>query len=379
MTDENTSKSMSEKPKSDQVEDAVIIDTQAQTPAKPAKTGILWFFTGINLLLVLTLGAGAYWYWMQTQQIQSERENDLVQLESVVNSLQRSQTQTQNDLQDSINNNAQSLESLLAQVVNNSAIDEALQKQIAELSGRRPSDWLLAEANYLVTMAGRKLYLEQDVRTSVTLLQEADARLQDLDDPSLLPIRALIATDIQTLQQINPVSTTSLALAITGLLPQVSQLPLDNLKLPEPQVEESLELTDDVADWRDNLRNVWRSIAKDFITVTPVNKPLEPYLAERQQWLIEQQLKHALTQAKSAALDEQFTLYQGSLQEALALVIEHYKLDETAVEQFINALQQLQNTSFERKYPEQLQAQPALRDAIERRLERQFNNRDDVL
>jgi len=83
-----------------------------------------------------------------------------------------------------------------------------LERQISELSGRRPSDWLLAEANYLVNMAGRKLFLENDIGTSMTLLAEADARLEDLGDPSLLPIRALIASDIQTLQQVNPVSTT---------------------------------------------------------------------------------------------------------------------------------------------------------------------------
>jgi uroporphyrin-3 C-methyltransferase len=383
MTDENTSQSMSKNKESNQVEDAVVINsTHTETP-KRVKTGALWFFTVVNFLIILGVAGAGYWYWMQTQEVESSEQQQIVQLESKIDRLSQAQQQAESaitrSITDSKNTTSQSIDNLLSQVLENSATDQALQKQIAEISGRRPSDWLLAEADYLVTMAGRKLYLEKDIRTSITLLQEADARLIDLNDPSLLPIRALIATDIQSLQQINPVSVTSLALAITGMLPQVSSLPLDTLKLPEPPSDESLALTDNVSDWRSNLSAVWHSIVEDFITITPVDKPLEPYLAERQQWLIEQQLKHALTQAKSAALDEEFTLYQTSLQEAVSLVVEHYKLDEIAVEQFITALQQLQNTNFERDFPKQLGAQAALRDAIERRLMRQFNNREDVL
>lgn len=379
MTDENTSQSMSKNTESNQVEDAVVINsTHTQTP-KRVRTGALWFFTILNFLLILGIAGPGYWYWMQSQEAESTETQKITQLDRKIDRLTQAQQQAERTLRETKDANAQAIDKLLSQVLDNSATDQSLQKQIAEISGRRPSDWLLAEADYLVTIAGRKLYLEKDIRTSITLLQEADARLIDLNDSSLLPIRALIATDIQSLQQVNPVSVTSLALAITGMLPQVSSLPLDTLKLPEPPKDESVTLTDDVSDWRSNLSAVWHSIVEDFITITPVEKPLEPYLAERQQWLVEQQLKHALTQAKSAALDEEFTLYQSSLQEALSLIVEHYKLDEIAVEQFINALQQLQNTNFERNFPNQLGAQAALRDAIERRLVRQFNNREDAL
>lgn len=379
MTDENTSQSMSKNTESNQVEDAVVINsTHTQTP-KRVRTGALWFFTILNFLLILGIAGPGYWYWMQSQEAESTETQKITQLDRKIDRLTQAQQQAERTLRETKDANAQAIDKLLSQVLDNSATDQSLQKQIAEISGRRPSDWLLAEADYLVTIAGRKLYLEKDIRTSITLLQEADARLIDLNDSSLLPIRALIATDIQSLQQVNPVSVTSLALAITGMLPQVSSLPLDTLKLPEPPKDESVTLTDDVSDWRSNLSAVWHSIVEDFITITPVDKPLEPYLAERQQWLVEQQLKHALTQAKSAALDEEFTLYQSSLQEALSLIVEHYKLDEIAVEQFINALQQLQNTNFERNFPNQLGAQAALRDAIERRLVRQFNNREDAL
>ncbi|WP_371194765.1 uroporphyrinogen-III C-methyltransferase [Glaciecola sp. SC05] len=395
MTNANESKSVSKSTKTEDIEDGVVIDSTPSSKSKepeqkkPSSKG-LWFFTILNFLLVITICGAGYWYYMQEHQTQQQieldqqaflaaRSNDLSDLTSSLMKTERSVEALANELNTKNQSLSQSMDNLLSQVLENSQSDKALERQIAEISGRRPSDWLLAEASYLVNMAGRKLYLEQDIRTSITLLNEADARLQDLGDPSLLPIRALIARDIQTLQQVNPVSTTSIALAISGMLPQVANLPLENLKLPETNIDSAGPLTNEMSDWQENLKRTWRSIVGDFISIKRIDKPLEPYLAERQQWLIEQQVKHALTQAQTAALNEQYTLYSASLQQAMALIIEHYQIEDNNVSQFMNALQQLQTTNFERDYPERLTSIEALKDALERRVERQFNNRDDSL
>jgi len=395
MTSAKESKSVSESSKAENVEDGIVIDSEpspaSDKPAEKKRSNkALWLFTVFNFLLIIAICAAGYWYYLQLQgereqaqlalQAQiSERSDNLSQVKSELAETERSLEALSQELSTKQQATAESFDNLLAQILQNSESDKALERQISEISGRRPSDWLLAEANYLVTMAGRKLYLEQDIRTSITLLQEADARLQDLGDPSLLPIRALIASDVQSLQQVNPVSTTSVGLAIAGMLPQVANLPLENLKLPESSAEESVELSNDISDWKENIRRTWRAIVGDFISIKRIDKPLEPYLAERQQWLIEQQLKHALTMAKTAALDEQYTLFSVSLQEAMALIIEHYQIEDSGVAQFMDALQQLQNTNFEREYPERLESIEALKDALERRVERQFNNRDDSL
>jgi uroporphyrin-3 C-methyltransferase len=384
MTKANESKSVSASSRKDDIEDGVVIDSQAaptnnkRTPQK-SSTKVLWFFTLVNLLLILSLGAAGYWYYMQALAAENARVDDLAPLKSEILTTGREVGELNTKIIESSEATSQSIDSLLSQVFANNEANQALAKQLSEVSGRRPSDWLLAEANYLVNMAGRKLYLEHDLQTSMTLLREADARLQDLDDPSLLPIRELIATDVQTLQQVNPVSTTSIALTISGMLPQISQLPLENLKLPEPKAEQSAELSNNVSDWQQNLSRTWHAIVGDFISIKRVDEPLSPYLSERQQWLIEQQLKHALSQAQTAALDEQYALYQAALQQAVKLVVEHYQIEHNDVSQFVNALQTLQSTNFERAYPTTLSSLDALKDAVERRLQRQFNNQDNAL
>ncbi len=352
---------------------------------KQKGNGGLWFMTVINFLLVAGIIGAGYWYYTQIASDESQRQSAFTRFNQDIDdvkqelsaSIQQSNskvTDLQQSLEADIRGNSALLEQLQDSINANARASGALAEKLAEMSGRRPSDWLLAEANYLVNMAGRKLYLEKDIRTAITLLKEADARLVDLNDPSLFPVRALIAADVQTLNQINPTSTSSIALAISSMIPKVSDLTLDTLQIPQSNANTDLALSEDVADWRENLSRTWKSIVGDLITIDHVNEPLEPYLAERQQWLIEQQLKHSLSQAQTAALNEQYTLFETTMQQAIALIVEHYKLEDTQVSQFLVALQELQNSDFTRAYPDKLESQASLSDVIKRRLQGVYNN-----
>lgn len=354
-------------------------------PPAQKKTGFLWFVTIINFILLALLVFTAYWYYTQIRDTKSEEASAVLEvsekLEREVSKLESSQQQISataerqvQSLKQDLQSQSQSIDNLLAQVLQNAETDAALQKRLAEMSGRRPSDWLLAEANYLVNMAGRKLYLESDIRTAMTLLQEADARLADLNDPALFPVRALIAGDIQTLKAINPTSTNSIALALAGMLAKVDTLPLDKLQLPEPEATEDLTLSEDVSDFRENLSRTWRAIVGPLYRVSDLEQPLEPYLAERQQWLIEQQLKHAIAQAQSAVLNEQQALYVATMDTAVDLLETHYQNDDASVQQFINALQELKSADFTRNLPKALESQASLKDILESRVQNLFNN-----
>lgn len=364
--------------------EAINVSAIEPTPKKAGRK-LLWFFTSVNFIVLVLLCIAAYWYYTQISNTEYQEATALIELEqklSIANDRQQSsidqlssQLNSVNNAQASSTNSIESLLSELRETANENAINnEIMGKRLAEISGRRPSDWLLAEANYLVNMAGRKIYLEQDLRTAITLLQEADARLVDLDDPSLFPVRAHIASDIQTIRQINPVSTQSIALALGGMQAKVADLPMDELQLPETAAPEDLTLSEDISDWQTNLAKTWRSVVEDFISIKSVEAPLEPYLSERQKWLIEQQVKHAISQAQTAVLNEQAELYKASTQTALGLLVNHYDLEDSKVGQFVEALQELQNTDFTKTLPTRLQAQASLKDIIEERIQNIYNN-----
>ncbi|AGH42445.1 uroporphyrinogen-III C-methyltransferase [Paraglaciecola psychrophila] len=359
---------------------------KADTVSK-GKTGILWFFTMINLLVLIAIIGAVYWAWLGWQaQIQQQTDALAVQQTSMQQQ-QSSMLQQQKNIAQSIASNQQvkndleqqnqalqtSVQSLVEQLQLTSAQVQINQRNLADVSGRRPADWLLAEADYLVRMAGRKIWLEHDVKTAIMMLQSADSRIQDLDDPSLLPLRAKLAEDLQALQQVNQVSTSSIALALGAMLKQVNNLPLAFFKRPEDDaVDETV--TESIDDWRSNLARNWREATKNFFSFKKVTADIKPFMSVQQQWLSKEQLKFALLQAQVAALQENTTLYQQSLQTAFGILIESFDTEKDTVVQFTDSLSNLQRTDFESHYPKQFNVTPLLQDIIEQRLNNRFVN-----
>ncbi|NVK57017.1 MAG: uroporphyrinogen-III C-methyltransferase [Alteromonadaceae bacterium] len=349
----------------------------ASKPSSTPKTGLLWLVTLCNLALLGAGAYGGYWYFNQHSVTQSkldtlrtEVSTDLAQKESQFNnqfqSFEQHLTQ-QAETTEQLSNSEQQQQQTLQQLQNQ--LQGAL-AQIQELDGRRPTDWLIAEADYLVRMAGRKIWLEQDIRTAIILLGNADARLTSLADPSVLPVRALIAEDIQRLQQVNPVSQVSVALALNGLVKQV-----DNLAIITPKEENQFsdqEVSDSASDWQQNLLNVWRAIVDDFIRVEYRDTPVEPMMTAQQQWISREQIKLALQQAQTAALAGQQTLYLAAIERASTIITSDYVQDSSAVTGFLTGLEQLKNTDISKEVPTELSSQAALESLLGNRVKRVF-------
>ncbi|WP_339719626.1 uroporphyrinogen-III C-methyltransferase [uncultured Paraglaciecola sp.] len=370
------------------------VSSPKPTPSAKGKTGILWFFTIINLVLLAAIIGAGYWAWMQWQ-VQSQQQIDALAAQKMSMQQQQSSLQQQrNSLDQQQNNIAQSiasnelvkgdllqqnralqgsLQNLSEQIQLTQAQAQTNQRNLADISGRRPADWLLAEADYLVRIAGRKLWLEHDVKTAIMMLQSADSRIQDLDDPSLLPLRALLAEDLLALQQINQVSTSSIAIGLGAMINQIDSLPLAFFKRPEAEVVDD-SITGSINDWRANLARNWREATKNFFSFKKVTTEIKPFMSEQQQWLAKEQLRFALLQAQVAVLQENAELYQQALKTALSLLVESFDTENESVVQFTGSLSRLQVTDFEKDYPQQFNVAPLLKDLIEQRLDSRFVN-----
>jgi uroporphyrin-3 C-methyltransferase len=358
------------------------------------KTALLWFFTIINLLLLLAIIGAGYWAWLQWQTQNQQQTDALTTQQTSMDRQQSSLEQQQSSLEQQQSNIDQSIasnqlakgdleqqnqalqisiQSLIEQFQLTSAQVQTNQNNLADVSGRRPADWLLAEADYLVRIAGRKLWLENDVKTAIMMLQSADSRIQDLDDPSLLPLRAKLAEDLQALQQVNQVSISSIALALSAMLKQVENLPLTFFKKPEAETIDEI-VTGSIDDWRSNLARNWRKATKNFFSFKKITAEIKPFMSQQQQWLVKEQLKFALLQAQVSVMQENSTLYQQSLQTAFGLLIESFDTEKAMVVQFTDSLSNLQMTDFERTYPQQFNVAPLLQNIIEQRLNSRFVN-----
>ncbi|MFC3202623.1 uroporphyrinogen-III C-methyltransferase [Alteromonas oceani] len=346
-------------------------------PPKTAKTGLLWLVTLLNLLLLGGAAYGGYWYFNQHSVTQTKLDTLRSELNTELGQKHSQMTNRAATLEQQISAQSEATQDVLdgeaAQQATVEQLENQLQgalAQIQELDGRRPTDWLIAEADYLVRMAGRKMWLEKDLRTAIMLLGNADQRLKSLADPSVLPVRALIAQDIQALQQVNPVSEVSVALALDGLVKQVDKLAIITPK--EANEFTSDEVSDSASDWKQNLLNVWRSLVDDFIRVEYRDEPVEPMMTAQQEWLSREQIKLALQQAQAAALAGEQALYQASIERAATIISDDYIQSNSDVSGFQSALSQLKNTDISKAVPTELSSQAALESLLDSRVKRVF-------
>ena len=346
-------------------------------PPKTAKTGLLWIITLLNLLLLSGAAYGGYWYFNQHSVTQTKLDTLRSELNNELGQKHSQMANRAATLEQQISAQAEATQDVLdgeaAQQATVEQLENQLQgalAQIQELDGRRPTDWLIAEADYLVRMAGRKMWLEKDLRTAIMLLGNADQRLKSLADPSVLPVRALIAQDIQALQQVNPVSEVSVALALDGLVKQVDKLAIITPK--EANEFTSEEVSDSASDWKQNLLSVWRSLVDDFIRVEYRDEPVEPMMTAQQEWLSREQIKLALQQAQTAALAGEQALYQASIDRAAAIISDDYIQSNSDVSGFQSALSQLKNTDISKAVPTELSSQAALESLLDSRVKRVF-------
>lgn len=342
---------------------------------KSSGNGLLWFVVIILFLLVLGMAGAGYWYYMQQQSASKETVTAQQNNASQLNAIERERADILASIENVTRTN-QALESTVAELKSQNeqlALQaESTLQQLNNMEGRRPADWLIAEADYLVRMAGRKLWLENDVRTAILLLVNADKRLKSLADPSVLPVRATLAEDIQTLQQLNPVSQSSVALALTGMMAQIDKLPLDTFEKPEDSNAQDTTLSESADDWQENLAKVWRSLVDDFLTVKSIEGPVEPVLSLEAQFLAKEQLRLQLMHAQSAALQGDEGLYSQSLQYAQTLLTEKFDTEKSQVTGFMDALQNLIATDVARPIPTELASQKPLERLLDSRVKQVF-------
>lgn len=249
----------------------------------------------------------------------------------------------------------------------------SLQLAIADVKGRRPNDWLLAEADYLVKMAGRKLWLEHDVVSATRLMENADQRISALNDPSLMPLRRAMASDISTLKAIPLIDRDGLVLKLNSLEQQINTLPLASAVLPEADVIKKKEVSTNINDWQSNLMQSLDDFAGHFITYRVREGNVIPLLSPEQHFYLKENIKGKLLLAATALYREQSEVYATSLESAKLWSSQYFQQDDPAVKSFMAQLDSLEKFKVDVRYPQKMKTQALLSDLISERLRRNID------
>ena len=280
------------------------------------------------------------------------------QIKQVMFEQQKAFTSQLQQLTSKVNNSNQAKISELNTTVNQL---ERIVKQ------RQPSDWLLHEAEYLIRIATRTLWLEHDTASSISLLKDADARLADLNDPTFLPVRELVHQDIKSLELMPTLQTDEAVLTLMAMNSQVAILPLAMVDVGAKADGTNTELSNDLNDWQANLAKTWEKFIDDFIRVRQRTGLIKPLISPEQQQHLRQNLNLKIQLALWAASERKSDIYQKSLTDIQLWITEFFDLKDATNQAFQQSLAKLQTLRVNYDYPSDLQSLTAIRTTLKNR------------
>ncbi|MBL0458156.1 uroporphyrinogen-III C-methyltransferase [Aeromonas enteropelogenes] len=247
---------------------------------------------------------------------------------------------------------------------------QGLQNRVLDLNDKRPNDWMLAESEYLVRMAGRKLWLEHDLVSAITLLGNADERIAALNDPSLMPIRKALAEDIAKLKGMPRIDREGLTLKLAALSDQIELLPLSTVSMPEAKAEQDQAVSTNPDEWESNLKKNWVKFTENFITIRRRDGAVEALLSPQQEIFLRENLKTKLLQAQLAVYREQQALYEDSLDKAQRWLNQYFDTENSATHYMLGEIDKLKGEQIQFDYPDQFKTQAMLEQVLTERLQR---------
>ncbi|KGJ97675.1 uroporphyrinogen-III C-methyltransferase [Colwellia psychrerythraea] len=236
-----------------------------------------------------------------------------------------------------------------------------------QISLRQPSDWLIHEADYLIRVAARTMWLERDTKAAISLLREADNRLKALEQPKFLPIRALVNEDIETLALMPTLNNQEAILTLMALNKQVPSLTLAKVNLAEAldDSKEDFVLSEDIGDWQKNLAKTWQKFLNDFITVRRRAGMVEPLMTPVQQQHLQQNLSLKVQLVQWAASEQKAEIYQQTLLDIQQWLNEFFDMDLAINQKFYNSIEQLKQKTIHYDYPSDLRSLTAIKQLLQ--------------
>ena len=280
----------------------------SQTPASNRSSWAIRF--GVLLALGLTactLGGGFMLYQQMQQQLLAQDAKNIALQDQLQQALLQP-NQRIGQLEQQQLNDAKTYQELTKLA----ADQNQLQDRVNKLAQRSPTHWMASEAEYLVNMAGRKLWLEKDPRTATDLLKSADETIAAMNNPALLPIRKALAKDIAATASIKTTDIDGNVLALDALIEQLDKLPLNRTDA-ETDAPEDTTITGDLNDWQSNLGKTWKALTQDFITIRHKTADAPALLAPEQQWYLVENIRHKLLQSQLALYRYDRAAYHQSL------------------------------------------------------------------
>ena len=349
--------------------DAVEIQTEDREPVAPrTQTVVKKSGTGLSLLAILiALGVGGAGYYFGQQQV-DEFQQKLIALEAQINNktvvsapAQEVKFDTTQLAQlESANKATQNKIAQVEELINAKSHElVGLQSQInkvsAQANAQQPTDWLFSESDFLLNNALRKLVLDNDVDTAVSLLKLADETLAKVNNSQSAAIRSAINQDLKQLLSVAGVDQNAVMQKLSQLANTVDELPVLDVNFGDDQ--NATKLSDSLSDWAENAEKSATSFLNHFIRISPKHgADRKELLAPNQDIYLRENIRLRLQLAIMAVPRQQNELYKQSLEAVASWIRSYFDTNAEVTQSFLKSVDELSEVSIYVDVPSQLQS-----------------------
>ena len=349
--------------------DAVEIQTEDREPVAPrTQTVVKKSGTGLSLLAILiALGVGGAGYYFGQQQV-DEFQQKLTAVEAQINNItvvsapaqevkfdttQLAQLESANKAtQDKI---AQVEELINAKSHELVGLQSQINKVSAQANAQQPTDWLFSEADFLLNNALRKLVLDNDVDTAVSLLKLADETLAKVNNSQSAAIRSAINQDLKQLLSVTGIDQNAVMQKLSQLANTVDELPVLDVNFGDDQ--NATKLSDSLSDWAENAEKSATSFLNHFIRISPKHgADRKELLAPNQDIYLRENIRLRLQLAIMAVPRQQNELYKQSLEAVASWIRSYFDTNAEVTQSFLKSVDELSELSIYVDVPSQLQS-----------------------
>lgn len=243
---------------------------------------------------------------------------------------------------------------------------ETMNASVAEISRKvngRANEiavWKVAEARFLTRLADRKLRIDQDYATAADLLAEADKLVLSLNDNRAFNLRSLYAKEITKLRSTPATDYEGIALRLMAMVEEIDTI---KIKLEPGSLlgENSAAVSDNIADWKQNLATSFNEFTAKFIVVRSKNETENMLVHPENQLYLRENLRVLLTAASLAGYRGDYQYFQKNRTEALALLERYFDVTDPKTSALVTMLCEIdlpkQDTmALDKSYLESVQA-----------------------
>ncbi len=242
-------------------------------------------------------------------------------------------------------------------------------QQVQRQLGKTRGDWLIADAEYLLSTASERLHLMGDVSTTHAALEAADQRLRESGDAAVFKVREQIAKDMAALNNVKVPDIVGMYSSLQTLAGQIDNL---TLFLPyagkTPTPPKAPEKPADQTQAEQDLIDSALSELGEIVTIRHTEQPIKAILTQEEAQFIKEQLRLKLEMAKVALVQHSEPLYQTSLEDAKKWIEQHF-MQNAQAKNYIAELDRMKGIQIQSQFPDISQSLKMLRDIVKLRLE----------